>query len=163
MVYVQALWRSFALDTNLNIKACTWKAHLPSSFVFSVHKHTFWKGLRIRKGYFLLCVLKNNFYTHTKSTKMSSDISELSSSILIHFLICFIIETKQRLRIQHWTSMKPEFTSALHHSCGSQHLWNSGVFLLKTIIKEAKKEISIYTFLALLTDFINHSRVYAAK
>lgn len=116
MVYVQALWRSFALDTNLNIKACTWKAHLPSSFVFSVHKHTFWKGLRIRKGYFLLCVLKNNFYTHTKSTKMSSDISELSSSILIHFLICFIIETKQRLRIQHWTSMKPEFTSALHHS-----------------------------------------------
>lgn len=116
MVYVQALWRSFALDTNLNIKACTWKAHLPSSFVFSVHKHTFWKGLRIRKGYFLLCVLKNNFYTHTKSTKMSSDISELSSSILIHFLICFITETKQRLRIQHWTSMKPEFTSALHHS-----------------------------------------------
>lgn len=122
MIRVKALWRSSTLDMKLNIKAYTWKACLPSSSVFCVHKHTFWKGLWIRKGFFLLSVLKINFYMHIKSTKTSSDISKTSSSILIHFLIWFIIETEHRLRIQHWTLKKPKFTSALHHSACTEAL-----------------------------------------
>lgn len=128
-----------------------------------------------QKGIFLLSVLKSNFYRHIKSTEISSDISKMSSSILIHFLIWFIIETKHRVGIQHWAvregarihictaSLSLHCFSTIPKPCGSRHFQNSGVFLLKTIIKEAMKEISIYTFLALLTDFINHSQAYAAR
>lgn len=130
---------------------------------------------------FLLSVLKINFYRDIKPIKsykctdISSDISKTSSSILIHFLIWFILETKHRLGLGHRAVQKGAWihictaSLSLHCSCtipkpcASWHLQNSGVFLLKTIIKEAMKEISIYTFLALLTDFISHSWAYAAK
>lgn len=141
----------------------------PFKFCILCSKTHIFKRFVNQKGIFLLSVLKINFYRHIKSTEISSDISKMSSSILIHFLIWFIIETKHLLGIQHWTekkgarihictaSLSLHCFSTIPKPCGSWHFQNSGVFLLKTIIKVAMKEISIYTFLALLTDFINHS------
>lgn len=151
------------------------KGVTPFKFCIPCSQTQILKRFANQKGIFLLSVLKSNFYRHIKSTEISSDISKMSSSILIHFLIWFIIETKHRLGIQHravkegarihicTASLSLHCFSTIPKPCGSRHLQNSGVFLLKTIIKEAMKEISIHTFLALLTDFINHSQAYAAR
>lgn len=177
MICVKALWRSSTLNTKLHIKAYTWKPCLPSSSVFCVHKHSFWKGLWIRKGFFfLLSVLKINFYIHIK---LQSYLLTLVKYLHPYWFI-FWFDSLQKQNIdsesstEHWRSPNSHLHcitlpalslrfSTIPKPCGSWHFQNSGVFLLKTIVKEAKKEISIYTFLALLTDFINHSWAYAAK
>lgn len=156
---VKAPCRSSTLDPKLNIKAHTCKAWLPPSSVLT--KTHFEKICESEKDFFLLSVPKINFYRHIKSTVISSDISEMSSSTLIHFLIWFITETKQRRGIGHWAVKRGIHICTASSPCTAPAPLQTSpkfrVFLLETIIKEAMREISIYTFLALLTDFINHS------